>query len=150
MIAIALPTPTAPSVTLESGNDTKLYLKAGVSPVEADRVPVVGEVAYTPAGAVEAVPIQSDNGWDRAVKNGLSATITFRTMAPQGNAVVAEILTAADSKGSAAQLLGILELPDGRFYSGAFIVNQAVPATPVRGVFAYNVTLTNDGDITAS
>lgn len=147
---MALPTPTAPTVTLESGNDTKIYLKSGSAPTVSERVPVVGEINYQPQGSVESVPIHGDNGWDRSVKNGLSATVTFRTMAPDSNAVVAEILTAADSVGSAAQLLGIIELPDGRYYSGAFIVNQAVPVTPTRGVFAYDVTLTSDGDITAS
>lgn len=149
-MASSLPTATAPTDTLNSGNDTKLYLKAGASPTSAEQVPVVGDINFQPSGQVESVPIQGDDGWDRAVKNGMGGTLTFRTMAPGDDTVVAEILTAADSVGPAAQLLGILELPDGRLYAGAFIVNQAVPVTPTRGTFAYDVTLTADGKLTPS
>lgn len=145
-----LPAVTAPAVTLESGNNTKVYINASTSPVEADQVPVVGDITYSPQGSVEQIPIHADDGFDRAVKNGLNVTLTFRTLAPATNAVVAALLAAAESVGSAAQVLGTVELPDGKYRSGAWIVNQGVPGTPPRGTFGYQFTLTSDGTITSS
>jgi hypothetical protein len=147
---MALPTVTAPAVTLESANDTKLYVNASTSPVEADRVPVVGDINYQTQGQVEAVPIHSDDGFDRATKNGLAVTLNFRTMAPSTNAVVAALVTAGNSVGSAAQVLGTVALPDGSYRSGAWIVDHANPVTPPRGTFAYDVQMTSDGTITTS
>jgi hypothetical protein len=147
---MALPTVTAPAVTLESGNDTKLYINPSTSPVAADQVPVVGDINYQTQGQVEAVPIHADDGFDRAVKNGLAVTVNFRTMAPSSNAVVSAIVTAGNSVGANAQVLGTVELPDGSYRSGAWIVNHANPVTPTRGTFAYDVQMTSDGTITTS
>lgn len=146
----SLPTATAPTETIYSGNDTKIYLKAETSPTESEQVPTVGEINYSPAGSVEQIPLQGDSGSDRAVKNGINGTITFVTKAPKSNSVVAEILAAADAVGPAANMLCILELPDGRYYAGQVVVNQAVPQTPTRGSFGYSVTVTTDGPFTAS
>jgi hypothetical protein len=147
---MALPSVTAPAVTLESGNDTKLYVNASTSPVAADQVPVVGDINYQTQGQVEAVPIHSDDGYDRAVKNGLAVTLSFRTMAPGTNAVVAALVAAGDAKGASAQVLGTIEFPDGSYRSGAWIVNHANRVTPTRGTFAYDVQMTSDGTITTS
>lgn len=147
---MAMPAVTAPAVTLESGNETKVYVNASTSPVAADQVPVTGDIGYQTQGQVESVAIHADDGFDRAVKNGLSVTVSFRTMAPSSDPVVATLVTAGNSTGANAQVLGTVELPDGSYRSGAWIVNHANPVTPTRGTFAYDVQMTSDGTITTS
>jgi hypothetical protein len=150
---MSLPTPTLPSVTFDSGNQTKFYVglastydeSAGLS--SADELPVVGgDITFSPSGSVESIPIYG-NAWDRAVKNGLSGTFNATTHAPGNNAVVADLLTAAQAVGSDAQVVFILELPDGGYLHGAAVVNDFVPNTPVRGVFSYTFNFTTDGTV---
>ena len=96
---------------------------------------------------MESIPIYGTS-WDRAVKNGLSGTFNATTHAPGSNAVVADLLSAAQAVGSDAQVVFILELPDGGYLSGAAVVNDFVPNTPVRGVFSYSFNFQTDGAIT--
>jgi len=150
---MSLPTPTLPTVTFNSGNETKLYLAlastyeptAGLT--TADELPVVGgDITFSTTGSVESIPTYGET-WDRAVKNGLAGTFNATTHAPGDNAVVADALAAAQGVGAAAQVVFILELPDGGYLHGAAVVNDFVPATPVRGVFSYALNFTTDGAI---
>jgi len=151
---MALPTPTLPTVTFDSGNETKLYVALASSYDEtvglgtADELPVVGgDITFAPSGSIESIPVYG-NTWDRAVKNGLSGTFNATTHAPGNNAVVADLLSAAQAVGQAAQVVFVLELPDGGYLSGAAVVNDFAPNTPVRGVFSYTFNFTTDGEIT--
>ena len=151
---MSLPIPTLPTVTFDSGSETKLYVALAATYDEtvgltvADELPVVGgDISFSPSGSVESIPIYGSS-WDRAVKNGLSGTFNATTHAPAGNAVVADLLSAAQDVGAAAQVVFILELPDGGYLSGAAVVNDFVPNTPVRGVFSYGFNFTSDGVIT--
>jgi hypothetical protein len=150
---MSLPTPTLPTVTFDSGNETKIYValassyneSAGLS--ASDELPVVGgDITFSPSGSVESIPIYG-SAWDRAVKNGLSGTFSATTHAPGNDPVVADLLTAAQAVGSDAQVVFILELPDGGYLHGAAVVNDFVPNTPVRGVFSYTFNFTTDGTI---
>lgn len=151
---MSLPTPTLPTITFDSGNETKLYValastydpSAGLS--AADELPVVGgDITFTTTGSVESIPIYGE-AWDRAVKNGLAGTFNATTMAPGNNAVVADVLSAAQAVGAAAQVVWILQLPDGGYMHGAAVVNDFTPNTPVRGVFSYALNFTTDGPVT--
>jgi hypothetical protein len=149
-----LPVPTLPTVTFDSGNQTKLYVGLASTYDESeglgenDELPVVGgDITFAPSGSVESIPVYG-NAWDRAVKNGLSGTFNATTHAPGDNDVVAALLTAAQAVGSDAQVVFILELPDGGYLSGAAVVNDFQPNTPVRGVFSYTFNFTTDGEIT--
>lgn len=151
---MALPTPTLPTVTFDSGSETKLYVALASTYVEtvgltaADELPVVGgDISFSPSGSVESIPIYGSS-WDRAVKNGLSGTFNATTHAPGNNAVVADLLSAAQDVGAASQVVFILELPDGGYLHGAAVVNDFVPNTPVRGVFSYSFNFTTDGVVT--
>lgn len=147
---MALPTASAPAENLLSANITKIYLKSGSSPLAADELPLVGEITPNFTDAITQVPIYNDDGWDRAVKTGIGGSVTFNTMAPASNSVVAAVLAAGRSIGPSAQMLGILELADGTYLHGAFIVGYPNPATPVRGVHAYQITITADGPLAAA
>jgi hypothetical protein len=151
---MSLPIPTLPDVTFDSGNDTKLYValastydeSAGLS--TSDELPVVGgDISFSPSGSVESIPVYG-NAWDRAVKNGLAGTFNATTHAPGNNGVVGDLLTAAQAVGADAQVVFVLELPDGGYLSGAAVVNDFVPNTPVRGVFSYTFNFTTDGEVT--
>jgi hypothetical protein len=151
---MSLPSPTLPTVTFDSGNETKLYVALAstydesVGLVAGDELPVVGgDITFAPSGSIESIPVYG-NTWDRAVKNGLSGTFNATTHAPGGNAVVADLLSAAQAVGSDAQVVFALELPDGGYLSGAAVVNDFAPNTPVRGVFSYTFNFTTDGTIT--
>lgn len=151
---MALPTPTLPTVTFDSGNSTKLYVQAAsayvptVGLTASEELTVVGgDISFTPSGSVESIPVYG-NAWDRAVKNGLAGTFNATTHAPGNNAVVAELLTAAQGVGDTAQVAFVLQLPDGGYLHGAAVVNDFVPNTPVRGVFSYSFNFTTDGTIT--
>lgn len=150
---MSLPSPTLPTVTFDSGNETKLYVALAstydesVGLVAGDELPVVGgDITFAPSGSIESIPVYG-NTWDRAVKNGLSGTFNATTHAPGNNAVVADLLSAAQAVGSAAQIVFALELPDGGYLSGAAVVNDFAPNTPVRGVFSYTFSMTTDGTI---
>lgn len=151
-----LPTPTLPTVTFDSGNSTKLYValastyavRSPAGLVAGDELPVVGgDISFSPSGSVESIPVYG-NAWDRAVKNGLSGTFNATTHAPGDNAVVGDLLDAAQAVGSDAQVVFSLDLPDGGRLYGAAVVNDFVPNTPVRGVFSYTFNFTTDGEIT--
>ena len=151
---MSLPIPTLPNVTFDSGNDTKLYvaLAAGYDDTVGldvnDELPVVGgDISFSPSGSVESIPVYG-NAWDRAVKNGLAGTFNATTHAPGNDPVVGNLLTAAQAVGADAQVVFILELPDGGYLSGAAVVNDFVPNTPVRGVFSYTFNFTTDGEVT--
>jgi hypothetical protein len=151
---MSLPTPTLPTVTFDSGAETKLYVALASTYSEsagltaADELPVVGgDISFSPSGSVESIPVYGSS-WDRAVKNGLSGTFNATTHAPGDNAVVADLLSAAQAVGSDAQVVFILELPDGGYLSGAAVVNDFVPNTPVRGVFSYSFNFQTDSAIT--
>ena len=151
---MSLPTPTLPTVTFDSGNETKLYVALASTYDEtvglsaSDELPVVGgDISFSPSGSIESIPVYG-NTWDRAVKNGLSGTFNATTHAPGNNAVVADLLSAAQDVGSAAQVVFVLELPDGGYLSGAAVVNDFAPNTPVRGVFSYTFNFTTDDTIT--
>lgn len=151
---MSLPTPTLPTVTFDSGNETKLYVALASTYDEtvglstADELPVVGgDITFSPSGSVESIPVYGAT-WDRAVKNGLSGTFSATTHAPGDDSVVADLLTAAQGTGATAQIVYILELPDGGYLSGAAVVNDFVPNTPVRGVFSYTFNMTTDGTAT--
>jgi hypothetical protein len=151
---MSLPIPALPDVAFDSGNDTKLYVAAAstynssVGLSASDELPVVGgDISFSPSGSVESIPVYG-NAWDRAVKNGLAGTFNATTHAPGNDTVVGELLTAAQAVGSDAQVVFILELPDGGYLSGAAVVNDFVPNTPVRGVFSYTFNFTTDGEIT--
>lgn len=150
---MSLPTPTVPTVTFDSGNQTKLYVALASTYDEtvglsaSDELPVVGgDISFSPSGSVESIPVYG-NSWDRAVKNGLSGTFNATTHAPGDNAVVSDLLDAAQDVGEASQVVFVLELPDGGYLSGAAVVNDFVPNTPVRGVFSYAFNFTTDGTI---
>lgn len=150
---MSLPTPTIPTVTFDSGNQTRLYVALASEYNESvgltvnDELPVVGgDISFAPSGSVESIPVYG-NQWDRAVKNGLAGTFNATTHAPGGNPVVAALLSAAQSVGSAAQVVFVLELPDGGYLHGAAVVNDFAPNTPVRGVFSYTFNFTTDGTI---
>lgn len=150
---MALPTPTVPTVTFDSGSETRLYVKDITSYVEtvglaaADELSVVGgDIQFSPTGSVESIPVYG-SAWDRAVKNGLSGTFNATTHAPGNDAVVALLLAAAQDVGEAAGVVFVLELPDGGYLSGAAVVNDFAPNTPVRGVFSYTFNFTTDGPI---
>lgn len=151
---MALPTPSVPTVTFDSGNSTKLYVAdaatydptVGLS--ASDELSVVGgDITFSPSGSVESIPIYG-NAWDRAVKNGLAGTFNATTHAPGNDTVVSALLTAAQGTGATAQVVFILELPDGGYLHGAAVVNDFAPNTPVRGVFSYTFNFTTDGTIT--
>lgn len=151
---MSLPTPSVPTVTFDSGNQTKLYVSdaatydSTVGLSTDDELPVVGgDIQFSPSGSVESIPVYG-NSWDRAVKNGLSGTFNATTHAPGDNAVVSVLLDAAQAVGSAAQVVFILELPDGGYLHGAAIVNDFAPNTPVRGVYSYTFNFSTDGEIT--
>lgn len=150
---MSLPSPTLPTVTFDSGNETKLYVALAstydesVGLVAGDELPVVGgDITFAPSGSIESIPVYGYT-WDRAVKNGLTGTFNATTHAPGSNAVVADLLSAAQAVGSAAQVVFALELPDGGYLSGAAVVNDFAPNTPVRGVFSYTFNFTTDGTI---
>lgn len=151
---MSLPTPSVPSVTFDSGNSTRLYVAdaatydptVGLS--ATDELSVVGgDISFSPSGSVESIPVYG-NAWDRAVKNGLAGTFNATTHAPGDDAVVGTLLDAAQSVGEAAQVVFVLELPDGGYLHGAAVVNDFAPNTPVRGVFSYTFNFTTDGEIT--
>lgn len=151
---MSLPTPSVPTVTFDSGNSTKLYVSdaatydASVGLSASDELSVVGgDISFSPSGSVESIPVYG-NAWDRAVKNGLSGTFNATTHAPGNDTVVSTLLTAAQAAGDAAQVVFILELPDGGYLHGAAVVNDFAPNTPVRGVFSYTFNFTTDGTIT--
>lgn len=150
---MSLPTPTLPTVSFDSGNQTKLYVakastydeSAGLS--TSDELTVVGgDISFTPSGSVETVPVYG-NTWDRSVKNGISGTFNATTHAPGTDTVVADLIEMAQAVGEAAQCVYILELPDGGYIDGAAVVESFTPNTPVRGVFSYSFSFTTDGEV---
>ena len=151
---MSLPAPTVPTVTFDSGNETKLYVEPVSTYVETtgldaatDELSVVGgDIQFSPTGSVESIPVYG-SAWDRAVKNGLSGTFNATTHAPGDDTVVAELLAAAQDVGEAAGVVFVLELPDGGYLSGAAVVNDFAPNTPVRGVFSYTFNFTTDGAV---
>lgn len=150
---MSLPTPTVPTVTFDSGNETELYVADAATYDESaglttsDKLSVVGgDIQFSPSGSVESIPVYG-NTWDRAVKNGLSGTFNATTHAPGDDAVVSVLLDAAQATGSAAQIVFILSLPDGGYLHGTAVVNDFAPNTPVRGVFSYTFNFTSDGEI---
>lgn len=150
---MALPTPTVPTVTFDSGSETRLYVQdiatydENVGLTTANELSVVGgDIQFSPTGSVESIPVYG-SAWDRAVKNGLSGTFNATTHAPGSDTVVAALLAAAQDVGAAAGVVFILELPDGGYLSGAAVVNDFAPNTPVRGVFSYTFNFTTDGPI---
>lgn len=150
---MALPSPTVPTVTFDSGNETKLYVQDVLTYDESagltvsDELSVVGgDIQFSPSGSVESIPVYGST-WDRAVKNGLSGTFNATTHAPGGDAQVALLLAAAQDVGAAAGVVFVMELPDGGYLSGAAVVNDFAPNTPVRGVFSYTFNFTTDGPI---
>jgi hypothetical protein len=151
---MSLPIPTLPTVTFNSGNTTKLYLAPASTYDESeglsasDELSVVGgDITFSPSGSVESIPVYGEV-WDRAVKNGLSGTFSATTHAPGSDDVVGALLTAAQAVGAAAQVVFVLELPDGGYLHGAAVVNDFTPNTPVRGVFSYTFNFTTDGEVT--
>lgn len=151
---MSLPSPTLPTVTFDSGNETKLYVAKGstydssTGLTASDELTVVGgDISFSPSGSVETIPVYG-NTWDRAVKNGLSGTFNATTHAPGDDTVVAMLLEAAQAVGSAAQVAFGLTLPDGGSLSGAAVVESFTPNTPVRGVFSYAFSFQTDGEIT--
>jgi hypothetical protein len=152
-MALTFPTPSLPTVRFDSGNEARIFIESldtydeTVGLVEADEVPVVaGDISFTPSGSVESIPIYGEV-WDRAVKNGLSGTFNVTTHAPSSNAVVSQLLAAAQGVGQAAGIAYAFLLPDGGWLSGAAVVNDFVPNTPVRGVSSYTFNMTTDGEV---
>lgn len=150
---MALPTPTVPSITFNSGNEAKLYLQdittydSTVGLTTSNQLTVVGaDINFTPTGSVESLPIYGST-WDRAVKNGISGSFNALTYAPGGNTQVALLLTAGQGVGQIAGIVYVLELPDGGYAHGAAVVNEWTPNTPVRGVFSYSFNFTTDGPV---
>lgn len=150
---MSLPTPTLPTVSFDSGNETKLYVakasdydeSAGLS--SSDELTVVGgDISFSPSGSVETIPVYGDT-WDRAIKNGVSGTFNATTHAPGDDSVVADLIEMAQAVGSDAQCVYILELPDGGYLSGAAVVESFTPNTPVRGVFSYAFSFASDGEV---
>lgn len=152
---MALPIPTVPTVTFDSGSETRLYVEPvstyvatqGLDAVSDELSVVGGDIQFSPSGSVESIPVYGSS-WDRAVKNGLSGTFNATTHAPGDDAVVAELLAAAQGVGEASGVMFVLQLPDGGYLSGAAVVNDFAPNTPVRGVFSYTFNFTTDGVIT--
>lgn len=151
---MSLPIPTVPTVTFDSGAETRLYVGLASTYIATqglsttDELSVVGgDIQFSPSGSVESIPVYGTS-WDRAVKNGLSGTFNATTHAPGNDTVVADLLSAAQDVGAAAQVVFVLELPDGGYLHGAAVVNDFAPNTPVRGVFSYTFNFTTDGVIT--
>jgi hypothetical protein len=150
---MSLPTPTLPTVTFNTGNTTRLFVKDAASYDESvgltsgDELTVVGgDITFSPSGSVESIPVYGAT-WDRAVKNGLSGTFSATTHAPGNDSVVSALLDAAVAVGPDSQVVFVLELPDGGYLHGAAVVNDFVPNTPVRGVFSYTFNFSTDGEI---
>ncbi len=142
-----LPTVTANSVDIFAGNKTKLYLKQGASPAAGDLVPTTTSIEFSPSAQSEEITVYDNTGSSYTVKTGTSYQLNFETIAGDDNTMVKGINAAAQATGKDAEMLFILELPDGGYRYGTLVVESSKPMTPVRGAQRYQISARTSGPV---
>ncbi len=145
---LAVP-PTSPGA-VDEGLRAKLYVDcSGADPAVGDLIPEMTEFNFDPQGSTTKIGRYGDNGWDLAVKNGMSLDIMFKCIAPANNTVVAPIVVAGNAANTdAARCKWVAVMPDGAQYAGNGIVEFAKPLAPLRGAYEYSVKIVASGGIT--